>query len=345
MLDLSLLLGFGALLLVALTLLVLPLGKQRLIRYKYPVMLGLCLFTLSTVGLYRHYGALEGLKHLAAYHDIDDFFAEFVQNKDQTKEQVIGNLAQVEQKIAHSHAALARLGGVYNELGLSEAAIGCFEKAREMAPGIVDYHVQWIYSYSLWNQGQLPPQMRLNAEAIWAEHPQQFVLINLLAIDAYFKQDFANAIQYWQRLIDFDQSLNNERKLVLQNAINKAKLSLPEGKVPEIIVKVDVSLAKGLAPRVQPSDVVFIFVKAPNQNMPLAVLKRTAGELPFTVELTNKQQMMPGRSMKAGEKVEVIAKITASGDPLTKEGALRGEIQEMVVNYGINSVNIEINQS
>lgn len=345
MLDLSLLLGFAALLLVALTLLVLPLGKQRLIRYKYPIMLGLCLFTLSTIGIYRHYGALEGLKHLAAYHDIDKFFAAFVQNKDQTKEQVISNLAQVEQKIAYSHAALARLGGVYNELGMPEAAIGCFEKAREMAPGIIDYQVQAIYSYSQLNQGQLPSEMRLNAEAILAKHPQQFVLINLLAIDAYFKQEFVNAIQYWQRLIDFDQSLNEERKVVLQNAINKAKLSLPQNKENDIVVRVAVSLDKALAPHVSPTDVVFIFVKAPNQNMPLAVLKRTAGELPFTVELTNKQQMMPGRSMKAGEKVEVIAKITTSGDPLTKEGALRGQIQEMVVNYGINSVNIEINQS
>lgn len=345
MLNLTLLLGLGALLLVALTLLVLPLGKQRLLRSKFLVFLGLCLFTLSCIGLYRHYGALDGLRHLAAYQEIDDFFAEFVKNKDQTKEQVITNLTAVEQKVAHSHAALARLGSVYNELGMPEAAIGCFEKARLLAPEIIDYQVQSIYSSSLLNQGQLPPELRLSAQAIVAEHPQQFVLINLLAIDAYFKNDFALAIQYWQRLIDFDQSLNNERKVVLQNAINKAKLSLPESTEEDIVVRVAVSLDKALQSRVSPNDVVFIFVKAPNQGMPLAVAKRTAGELPFTVELTNQQQMMPGRSMKAGEKVEVIAKISPSGDPLSAESAIRGEIQEMVVNYGINPVNIDINQS
>ncbi|MCS5711393.1 c-type cytochrome biogenesis protein CcmI/CycH [Candidatus Berkiella aquae] len=341
----SLTIGLVVLIIVAIGFLLLPMAKSKIKPSKWPAMVAILLLSGISIGLYSYWGASQGLRHRQAFNEIDDFFAEFANNKNQTKEQVLNNLSTLEDKVAYSHAALARLGNVYLELGMHDKAIDCFVKAQSMAPEIVDYQVQAIYSYSLGNQGQLPQELRLQAQTLLALYPQNFVLMNLLALDYYFQGEYADAMLYWQKLIDYDQSLTPERKTVIENAIAKAKQLAPELKVANIVVKVTVSLDKQLAEKVSPTDVVYIYVKSPEQRMPLAVQKRMAHELPITVELTNQQQMLPNMGMKAGEKVEVFAKVTASGDPLTKEGTLRGESQPLVVNYGINPVAICINQS
>jgi cytochrome c-type biogenesis protein CcmH len=345
MLIIPLLLGLFALLLVAITWLVIPLGKTYIKQHKVVIIIGVTLFICASSGLYRYWGAMNGLQHLEAFHEIDNFFAEFAKNKNQTKEQLTTRLATLHKNVAYSSAALARLGNIYNELGMYEEAITCFNQAHILAPDNIDYQVQWIYSTALLKQGKLAPEVRLLAERITTEQPRQFGLMNILAIDAYFRSDFAQAASYWQHLISHDNSLSDDRKAILEKAIHKATLYISPQKSDDIVVKVDVTLSKKLAALVSPTDVVFIYVKAPNIKMPLAVLRREVRELPFTVELTNKQQMLPGVAMKAGEKVEIIAKISASGDPLAIRGVLKGETQERVLNSGINSVNIDINQS
>jgi|GEM_PF-4276289 len=345
MLILPLMLGLFALLLVALLLFVMPLGKARLKQHKVAIVLAVLVFATVSVGLYRYWGGMTGLQHLEAFQHIDNFFVDFVKNKNQSKDEVTLSLAALQSKVAYSSAALARLGNIYNELGMHSDAIVCFNQARMMAPENTDYPVQWIYSTALLSQGQLDSDMRLLAERLTTAQPRQFGLMNILAIDAYFRGDFVQAARYWQHLVEHDTSLSDERKGVLQKAISKAKSYVSESKTDDIVVKVDVTLSPKLASSVSPNDVVFVYVKLPNVKMPLAVLKREARDLPFSVELTNKQQMMPGMAMKAGEKVEVIAKISASGDPLALDGVLRGETQERVLNSGINSVNIDINQS
>lgn len=345
MLIIPLILGLAALLLIALTWLVMPLGKARLKKHWAAVGFAMVAFSSISVGLYHYWGGLTGLQHLEAFHDIDNFFADFAKNKNQTKEQVTQNLAALQLKVSYSSAALARLGHIYNELGMYSDAVTCFDQARSMAPDNTDYHLQWIYSTALLSQGKLNDDVRAEAERISNLQPKQFGLMNILAIDAYFRSDFAQAIRYWQHLVDHDNSLSEERKGILEKAISKATLYLPPDENDDVIVKVDVTLSKKLAEMVSPNDVVFVYVKSPGVKMPLAVLKRQARDLPFTVELTNKQKMMPGMPMKAGEKVEVVAKISSSGDPLANSGVLRGQTKETVLNSGINSVNIDINQS
>lgn len=334
-------LGLGALLLLAITLLVMPWGKQ-LRQYRFTALLLVGLFTLSTLAFYRCWGGYGGLHDSAAFLLIDDFFAQFSQSHKPSKEEVIANLAALEKQIAYSSAALARLGHIYNELGLYQNALDCFNQARVKSPDNIDYQAQWIYSFSLVNQGKLNDEMRTLAQQIIRQHPQQFVLINLLAIDAYLLKEFKTAISHWQYLLDNDKTLTQERKRVLANAIDKAKLGLGVNQATDIIVKVKVSLSEKNQQQVSPNDVVFVYVKSPHVKMPLAVIKKEARDLPFTVELTNQHQMMPGVGLKAGEKVAVVAKISESGDPLAKEGTLQAEKTELMINYGTNDVSILI---
>lgn len=340
----SLYLGLVTLLLVALIIL-LAVNQRAIAEHRGVLFVTVLCFIVSSATLYRLWGGSEGLQHQQAILALDRFFVAFSQNKNQTKEQLLRDLAALENAVAYSHVAVARLGEVYNQLGLHEKAVACYQQAINRAPLNKEYPVQKIYSYSLMQQGKLSATVREQAEVILQADPQQFVLRNLLAIDDYFKGNHQQAISHWQYLIAHDKSLTDERREVLEGAIHKAKLSLPVSSQSLITVRVQVRVAKSLVAKLKPSDVVFVYVKAPQHKMPLAVQKRLVSELPLTLELTNEQQMLPGVGLQAGEKVQVFAKISHSGDPLTQEGILRGESQQIVVNYGINPANILIDQS
>ncbi|MGE3319295.1 MAG: tetratricopeptide repeat protein [Candidatus Berkiella sp.] len=338
-------LGLGALLVVAICLLLMPVGKSQLWQHKGKIVSAVGLILLGSLTLYRCWGGYTGLQDLAAFHAIDSFFTPFMQGEKPSKEEVIANLASLETQISYSAAALARLGHFYNELGLNEKALNCFDRARIKSPDNIDYQAQWIYSFSLVNQGNLNDEIRTLAQKILRQQPQQFVLINLLAIDAYLQKDYNLAVSHWQHLLSHDQSLTDERKQVLVNAIQKANFLMSGGPKEEITFQVTVSLSKELVKQVSPTDVVFVYVKSPAVKMPLAVIKKEARDLPFTVELTNQHQMIPGMNMKIGEKVTVVAKISASGDPLAKEGILQGENQNVIISDGIIPIQIEIKQT
>lgn len=338
-------LGFGALLFLGATLLVLPFGKA-LRQYRFIAALSVSVFVLSSIVLYGCWGGYRSLQDLAAFQEIDNFFAPFSQQGEKPdKDEVIANLAMLENKIAYSAAALARLGYFYNELGLYEKALNCFDKARMKAPDNIDYQAQWIYSYSLMNQGKLDDEMRSMAQRLIKQQPQQFVLTNLLAIDAYLQKDFTTAITHWQFLVDNDKTLTDERQAVLANALYKAKLAAGVDKDADVSIKVKVAVSEKIRSQMSANDVVFVYVKSPAMKMPLAVLKREARDLPFTVELTNQHQMMPGVGLKVGDQVTVVAKVSKNGDPLAKEGTLQAEKPELMINYGTNDVSILIDST
>ncbi len=336
--------GLVTLLLLALILL-LAVNQRAIAKHRGALFVTVLCFIISSGALYRLWGGSEGLQHQQAIHAIERFFAAFSQNKNQTKEQLLRDLAALENTVAYSHVAVARLGEVYNQLGMHKNAIACYQQAINRAPLNKEYPVQKIYSYSLLQQGKLEPRVREQALALLQSQPKQFVLMNLLAIDDYFKGDYDKAISHWQYLIEHDKSLTDVRRQILEGAIHKAQFSMAANEKSLITVKVQVTVAKSLLAKLKPSDVVFVFVKAPQHNMPLAVQKRLASELPFIVELTNQEQMLPGMGLKAGEKVQVFAKISRSGDPLSQEGMLQGKSEQLVVDYGINAVNIAINHS
>lgn len=343
----SLYLGLVALLLVALLLLLLP-NQQAIKQYRGVLFVTVLVFLMGSAALYRVWGGSEGLQHQRALQAIEHFFVAFSQNQQPTKAQLLDDLITLENTVAYSHIALARLGEVYNQLGMPEKALVCYQQASHRAPLIKEYAVQQIYSYSLLQQGKLSATIREQAQRLLqqvAGQPEQFVLMNLLAIDDYFKGDYASAVNHWQYLIAQDKSLTDERRQVLIGAIQKAQWSLPSDDTSLISVTVQLNIEKSLLAQVQPDDVVFVYVKSSQQKMPLAVQKHLARELPFSVELTNKDEMLPGMGLKAGEKVQVFAKISRSGDPLSQDSTLQGKSEPLVVDYGTNAVNIAINHS
>jgi cytochrome c-type biogenesis protein CcmH len=107
-------------------------------------------------------------------------------------------------------------------------------------------------------------------------------------------------------------------------------------------VRINVMLAPSLAQTASGASPLFVFVRDPQRPGPPLAVKRLDSHFPQTVELTARDSMMPGRAITAGQKVQVVARIARSGNPVGASGDPFGESAYMVGHDGL--VNIIINQ-
>ncbi len=90
-------------------------------------------------------------------------------------------------------------------------------------------------------------------------------------------------------------------------------------------VDVSVSVAPELADLVQPGDTLFVFARAEaGPPAPLAIQRRTAGELPLTLRLDESMGMIAGMSMAQFPRVVIGARVSRSGNAMPQPGDLEG---------------------
>ncbi len=343
----------GTIILFGLGIIILPLCQNTFRGRRFFLIIFSLMFCGSSFLLYKQWGGSGMLLDKHALAKVSEDLAKITANPDIPREQALEKFHLLENKISYSPVALTQLASIYNQLGLFDEAINALSKAMTLSPDVNEYQVQWIYSHSLKDQGKLQPEIRSAAENLLQKDSTQKVILNILAIDDYFRGRYLQAIQQWQQLIETDEDITEEKRTKIQQAIltasghldSKEQAAFNANNHADVSFQVNVELSPTLSQSVSPEDVVFIFIKeSEGSNMPLAVLKKTARELPFTVNLGNKHSMMPDRKLTVGMKVQVLAKVSKSGDPLDKNGELRGISDTIVIKSGNQPIDIMINQ-
>lgn len=335
--------GLVGLAIFALILLLLPMLRAKAQNKKF-LLFFVPSYLIVSMGLYLFWGGVSQIEDKLAIDKIDSLLKDLATSNQISPEQVKSAFAKLEKTVDYSSPALAKLGGLYCELSLFDSAIACYEKAMVKEPDNTAYLEQWIYSYSLRFEGKLPEAVRKRAEDLIQADPQKYNIINLLAIDDFFREKYADAISQWQHLLMADPALSQEQITRIQNAIKTAQEKqskiLSKSK-NDIAFKIKVRVKEASKSQIAPQDTVFLFVRSKiGSKMPLAVLKKKAHEIPFTVCLDDKQMMIPGAKFVLGSEVEVVAKISKSGDPLNKEGDIISSSTSLTVKPGESAVEI-----
>ena len=91
-------------------------------------------------------------------------------------------------------------------------------------------------------------------------------------------------------------------------------------------ISVTVSVSDAVRAQVSASAPLFVFVRdATTGGPPLAVIRRQASELPLTLQITDADIMLPGRSLTSIATATLVARIANSGDPIAKPGDVYGD--------------------
>ena len=110
-------------------------------------------------------------------------------------------------------------------------------------------------------------------------------------------------------------------------------------------LEVSVTLDPALGDRVAPGDTLFVFARASQgPRMPLAIVRRQAGELPLTVTLDDSQAMAPNFRLSAFPEVSVGARISKSGNATPQPGDLQGGVAGIRVGKD-HRVNLTISEA
>ncbi|MGH8481495.1 MAG: c-type cytochrome biogenesis protein CcmI/CycH, partial [Nevskiaceae bacterium] len=93
-------------------------------------------------------------------------------------------------------------------------------------------------------------------------------------------------------------------------------------------LRIDVSVAPGLAPSVRPGDVLFVYATDPaGPPMPLAIQRLSADQLPLRITLDDSNSMTAARKLSDLDRWRVIARISRSGNAAPRPGDLEGTVE------------------
>jgi len=129
-------------------------------------------------------------------------------------------------------------------------------------------------------------------------------------------------------------------RAALQKVIEQIDLKLHPPVDAATAIHLHVMLAPKLAAKVPANASLFVFVQSPGGGAPLAV-KRSSATLPQDVVLSADDAMIAQHAMRPGQKVTVVARISASGSPLARSGDLYGQIHYVAGKTGPRSLEID----
>jgi cytochrome c-type biogenesis protein CcmH len=90
---------------------------------------------------------------------------------------------------------------------------------------------------------------------------------------------------------------------------------------PGVVVSATISMLDAAAASLPGDAVVFVIARDPAQPAPpIAVVRRRLSELPVTIELGDRESMVPGRSLSGFAEFELLARVSVSGQPTAQPG-------------------------
>lgn len=222
---------------------------------------------------------------------------------------------------------LARFAGATEQF---DRAISAYEVILQTEPDAPEILSELAQVRFLKSGNSITPEIRQLVGRALQVDPQDATALGLAGIDAFQQQHFADAVGFWQRAVAVLGPFS-EGGQALQQGIARAKSMLPAdapdqagadtNNVAAVLEKVEVkvSLAEGID--VPADTVVFVYARAwEGPKMPLAIQRLTVADLPTTITLDSSMSMVPGMSIASFPALEVVARVSMSGSPMSQSG-------------------------
>lgn len=217
-------------------------------------------------------------------------------------------------------------------------AVQAFAQTLRIGGEQPDLLADYAEALAMASGGQLVGDPMELVDRVLAQEPNHEKGLWLAGIAAFQQSDFARAVGYWERLSQRIAPEHPNRAL-LTDYLAQARSALGGGAgavaasddgIPaatDAAIEVTVDLDPALADRLAAGDTLFVFARAAQgPRMPLAIVRRQAGELPLTVTLDDSQAMAPNFRLSAFPEVSVGARISRSGNATAQPGDLQGAV-------------------
>lgn len=153
--------------------------------------------------------------------------------------------------------------------------------------------------------------------------PREPTALGLLGIAAFESGEYTGAISYWERL-QAGMAPGSEAALAIQGGIDRARARLQESAAPvahdavaQAQLNIRLEIDSALTEQLPDEAAVFVSARTPDgPPMPLFAQRLSKSELPAEIVLSADDALMPGISMQTGQKLQLNARISATGDAM-----------------------------
>lgn len=283
------------------------------------VALGIGLVTLVSAGLlYRLVGTPQALDPAA-------------RRAPQTLEEAVVQLKAALARDPQQAEGWVLLGQAQQRLEQPGPARDAFARAAALAPDNPDILTDAAQARALADPGHVfDPQALALLDAALRINPGHQRARWFLGVAQRQGGKPAEAAATWEPLL---ATVGSDTATSLRREIDAARSDaglppLPAASAqPTPLLQVQVELAPALAARIrlQPDATVFVIARQPGSPMPAAAQKHAASELPFTAKLGDADSPMPTLKLSQLKDVELVARLSASGDASRQEGDLESK--------------------
>ena len=269
------------------------------------------------------------------------------------------SLAQKLQTDSGDPQRWVMLGRTYRALNQYDKALPAYQKALELKEDD-DIALERAEVLALRRGGDFSGEPWAVIRQVLAKNALHFNGLALAGSASYAQGDYKKAIQYWQQ-VRSQLNENDEELKGLDIALNTAREKAGEAalapKSPAAlhattsatvsasaaVISGRVSIDPSLNAKITPTDVVFVYATPTDgQKMPLAILRKTADNLPFDFVLDDSSAMNPASKLSSQTKVMLKVRISKSGEAMTRPGDWMGVLENVAV--GSRNLKLVVNQ-
>jgi len=247
------------------------------------------------------------------------------------------------------------LGRTYRALNQFDKALPAYQKALELGP-VDDIALERAEVLALLRGGDFSGEPWAVIRQVLAKDARHFNGLILAGSASYAQEDYKKAIHYWQQargqLDDKAQAVKG-----LDDALSKAREKAGEATLAAkgppstpssvqsagAVLTGRVSIDPAVKAKMAATDVVFVYATPTDgQKMPLAIVRKTANDLPFDFVLDDSTAMNPASKLSSQTKVTLKVRISKSGEAMTRSGDWTGVLENVAV--GSRNLKLVVNQ-
>ena len=299
----------------------------------------LILLPLATIGLYRVVGTPEGV--------------EPGDSRALELRTMLGELTAAVTSEPRDIEAWMQIGIIQKNLQQFSAAEGAWRRVLYLQPD-EPFALVELAETLLFSSGQtaLPPESRQLINHALTIQPDNQKALWLAGIDAFQQRDYAMAIARWRTLEPLlpegsvleqvQQQIRRaeQAEMQMQSGLDDIHSALNIAETPAVAaapaaranaaeagssITVTIDLADELKANISGNEVLFVFARAlGGPPAPLAVQRLPVGQWPVELSLSDADAMAPGLTLSTFEQVEIVARISATGNAIAQPGDLEG---------------------
>ena len=227
------------------------------------------------------------------------------------------------------------LGRSYKTLQRYAEAEAALRRASQLAPAdpLVKVELAEALLFSSGNP-EISPLVKAMLEQALADDPQLQKGLWLLGIAEAQAGNEAQAAELWERLLTQVEPGSGIAVSVQQqlDGLHRGQGMQPPASWPGVQVEV---LAAESMPELPPAAVLFLIARDPAAPTPPLGVKRVPDpRFPLSVVLSDANSMMPERPISGSAEIELLARLSMSGNPVAQPGDLQSQSVQVSIHAG-----------